>query len=371
MHFEANSFNFSSFGRLSIAEIKTESGINSQLSISRSDRQDSGKYKCTAENPYGRNEHIIYLAVQERPDSPSNLEVLEVGSRTVKLSWKRPFDGNSPVLSYLVQHQPLKSLQDHSIISNMDDDWKGISTINVTLPKISGTVTLDGDPREQAVVSGLHPATTYLMRMLAVNEIERSSFTDPIVIKTQEEAPIESPHNIQLQTGGMGELVITWQIPQKNSWNGEIMGYTVNCTEEKQNINYVSPNKTGGKTVTVHGWATTKVSVTNLRKYTRYAVRVRAFNSVAPGPWSLPVIGTTIEGVPEAPPSNVNCSALSSQSIKISWQEPPPQFHGGVIQGYKILYRPLAKQCKYPLNKCLCPELFPRTFPSRRILFAQ
>lgn len=44
--------------------MQTAEGINSQLSIERSDREDSGIYKCIAENPFGRSEHIIYLAVQ-------------------------------------------------------------------------------------------------------------------------------------------------------------------------------------------------------------------------------------------------------------------------------------------------------------------
>lgn len=44
--------------------MKTNDGINSQLSISRSDRQDSGVYNCVAENLFGKSEHTIYLAVQ-------------------------------------------------------------------------------------------------------------------------------------------------------------------------------------------------------------------------------------------------------------------------------------------------------------------
>lgn len=52
--------------RINIAEMKTDDGVNSQLTISRSDRHDSGKYKCVAENQYGKSEHVIYLAVQGR-----------------------------------------------------------------------------------------------------------------------------------------------------------------------------------------------------------------------------------------------------------------------------------------------------------------
>jgi hypothetical protein len=50
--------------RISIAEEKNEKGVKSQLAIIRSDRHDSGKYRCNAENQYGRAEHLIFLAVQ-------------------------------------------------------------------------------------------------------------------------------------------------------------------------------------------------------------------------------------------------------------------------------------------------------------------
>lgn len=49
---------------ISITEMQTTNGINSQLSITHSDRHDSGEYKCVAENPYGKSEHVIYVAVQ-------------------------------------------------------------------------------------------------------------------------------------------------------------------------------------------------------------------------------------------------------------------------------------------------------------------
>ncbi|KPU80416.1 uncharacterized protein Dana_GF18608, isoform B [Drosophila ananassae] len=332
--------------RFSIAEMKTDKGVDSQLTIGHSDRHDSGVYRCIAENPYGRAEQIIFLAVQERPDTPSNLDIFEVGSRTVKLSWRRPFDGNSPVLSYLVQYQALKYLQSH--VGGAGGDWNGQNVINVSLPSTSISRSYDSDLRESAIVAGLTPATTFLIRMQAINEIERSAYTEAIVLKTQEEAPTEAPSNVQVQTGGESELIITWQIPPRESWNGELIGYTVNCSEEKQNINYISVVNNSLKSTIVSGWATTKATLRGLRKYTRYAVTIRAMNSFGSGPWSAAIFGTTAEGVPEAAPQNVNCTALSSQSLKISWQEPPLQFHGGIIQGYKILYRPIVHQIDFP-----------------------
>ena len=86
------------------------------------------------------------------------------------------------------------------------------------------------------------------------------------------------------------------QIPARESWNGELIGYTVNCSEEKQNINYISVVNNSLKSVIVSGWATTKATLRGLRKYTRYAVTVRALNSFGSGPWSAAIFGTTAEG---------------------------------------------------------------------------
>lgn len=187
--------------RLSIAEMKIENGVTSQLSISRTDRSDSGKYRCIAENAFGKSEQAIFLAVQEPPEMPSNLEAIEVGSRTVKIAWKRPFDGNSPVLSYVVQYQMHKPLFDRNTLPNYDIEWRNPSIFNLSVPVISNAISSDGSPRETAVVSGLAPSTTYLLRMMAENEIAKSRFTDALIIKTQEEAPTEPPYNVKGKFG--------------------------------------------------------------------------------------------------------------------------------------------------------------------------
>lgn len=84
-----------------------------------------------------QNHSLIQIA--ERPDVPSHLECREVSSRSVKLSWRRPFDGNSPVLSYVVQYKPIKFLHSHSAILSAEHEWNTPNTINITLPNISST----------------------------------------------------------------------------------------------------------------------------------------------------------------------------------------------------------------------------------------
>ncbi|EFN71841.1 Down syndrome cell adhesion molecule [Camponotus floridanus] len=329
--------------RLSIGQIKTDNGLKSQLSIANSDRQDSGVYRCTADNAYGRSEHLIYLAVQERPDPPAGLEVIEIGSRSIRLLWKRAFDGNSPIRNYVIQYR--------SLSHGMTDDWNPVKTHNVTYTPGSSNsgnsihptqndlspFETTGDDQEVALIGGLHPAVTYTFRIFAINSIDASGPTEPVVAKTQEEAPTESPQNIKVQPAGPGELMVSWQPPPKESCNGDLLGYIVTWSEHSSSTSGVNQSKS----LTVNGWATTKVQLTGLRKFTKYDISIRAFNSIASGPASVPIVGTTQEGVPETPPTQVTCVPLSSQSVKVSWNAPPPHQHGGIIQGYKVYYRPV------------------------------
>lgn len=54
--------------------------------------------------------------------------MVEVGGRTVQLSWLRGFDGNSPLLGYLAQYQLLGSLN--------KDDWISAKIVNISLDSV-------------------------------------------------------------------------------------------------------------------------------------------------------------------------------------------------------------------------------------------
>lgn len=43
--------------------------------------------------------------------------------------------------------------------------------------------------------------------------------------------------------------------------------------------------------------------------------------------------------MPEEPPQNVQCSPLTAESLRMSWDPPPMQSHHGTILGYKIHYK--------------------------------
>jgi hypothetical protein len=67
------------------------------------------------------NNFKSYLLL-EPPDPPVNLEVIEVGSRAVRLSWRPPFDGHSKLLGYTVQYKA----------SPPSSDWQHANTLNLS-----------------------------------------------------------------------------------------------------------------------------------------------------------------------------------------------------------------------------------------------
>ena len=76
--------------------------------------------------------------------------------------------------------------------------------------------------------------------------------------------------------------------------------------------------------------------LSDLEEYTRYDVRVAAFNKVGFSPYSPVTSDTTRESVPSAGPANVTAIAQSSTSILVTWSEVPKPHQNGEIRGYKV-----------------------------------
>lgn len=45
--------------------------------------------------------------------------------------------------------------------------------------------------------------------------------------------------------------------------------------------------------------------------------------------------------VPSLPPGALQCTALSSQSVRVAWEPPPLRGRNGVLQGYRVTYAPV------------------------------
>ncbi|KAF9420368.1 hypothetical protein HW555_003429 [Spodoptera exigua] len=315
--------------RVSVSEKRSESGVSSQLSIAHAERHDSGVYRCRAENAYGRDELLIYLAVQEFPEAPVGLHVSRRSGRGASLSWRRGYDGNARVLLYRLQYRVVGDTRRPDA-----GDWADAPTRDVPAERVVERQDLESgsEVNLEYRVEGLRPATAYALRLAAVNAIGDSDYSEPVIVQTLEEAPSEPPHNVQVQATAPGELLVKWQAPPQESWNGELLGYVVTWHEASS----LGDNKTSA--LTAAGWGAAHAVLVSLRTHAQYEVRVRAFNAVGAGPPCAPLTATTLEGAPEGPPERVRCEPLSAQSVRVWWEPPPPALRGGVLLGYEVLY---------------------------------
>ncbi|XP_045126205.1 Down syndrome cell adhesion molecule-like protein Dscam2 isoform X43 [Portunus trituberculatus] len=299
--------------RYTIREEMRGGSVHSSLHIKTTDRSDSAVYTCVATNAFGSADTNINLIIQERPEQPSSLKVLDKSGRSVELSWTRPYDGNSPITRYIVEYKLSRR--------NWETDGERMMV-----------------PGEQsmAAVLDLRPATTYHLRIVARNEIGDSEPSDTVTIITAEEAPSGPPRDLKVTAVDQTSLRVTWKPPLREEWNGDIQGYQVGYRLASSNNSYVFEtvefSKEMGKE---HHLVISKLNV-----YTEYAVVVSAFNKIGQGPKTEEFLAYTAEGTPQQPPQDVTCTTLTSQTIRVSWSSPPLETVQGVIKGYKVFYGP-------------------------------
>ncbi|KAL3212373.1 hypothetical protein MRX96_035975 [Rhipicephalus microplus] len=174
--------------RYELVKTVQTTGITSEIIIRQTDRRDSALFTCLATNNFGQDDTNIQLIIQEPPDAPQDLKVVEAGSRSVKLEWTAPYSGNSAITHYTVQYK--------------DDGSKWhAKMINLSTSAME----------TMGIVRGLKPAMTYHFRVFAENRLGRSDASHSVKATTAEEAPGGPPTKVRAQPLSSQSLKITWK----------------------------------------------------------------------------------------------------------------------------------------------------------------
>ncbi|XP_061455411.1 protein sidekick-1 isoform X4 [Rhineura floridana] len=281
------------------------------LSISQTWSGDIGDYTCEVMSLGGNDSRVARMEVIELPHPPQNLLVTLNSSfgRSVILSWVRPFDGNSPVLYYIVE------------LSENNSPWK------VHLSDI--------DPKMTSItVSGLTPARTYQFRVCAVNQVGKGQYsTETSRLMLPEEPPSASPKNIVASGRTNQSIMVQWQPPPESEHNGVLHGYILRYRLAGLPGEHQYKNITSAEI--------NYCLIKDLIIWTQYEIQVASYNGAGLGAFSRAVTEYTLQGVPTAPPQNVQAEAVNSTTIQFLWNPPPQQFINGINQGYKLLAWPI------------------------------
>jgi Down syndrome cell adhesion molecule len=259
--------------RYSIRQQTLDDGMVSELGISHTYRQDSGVYICMASNSFGQDELMIQLVVQEVPESPKNLRINSQQSRNIQISWNVPFSGNSPIEEFIVQYKPIS------------DSWQNAEKLVVIGTEI------------QATIINLQPAKAYHVRITAENKFGASDFSEVIQVTTLEEVPSGAPTNVKAETRSSTEIYVSWDAPERELWNGNLLGYYVGYQPvSSSKINEVAPTASYSfKTVEVQSHFGGDVVLSGLNKFSAYKIIVQAYTSQGSGPTCKEILVATME----------------------------------------------------------------------------
>ncbi|XP_055298303.1 protein sidekick isoform X9 [Sitodiplosis mosellana] len=278
---------------------------------------DVGVYSCMVTSPGGNETRSARLSVIELPFPPTNVKAIRYDTQTyrsINVSWTAGFDGNSPILKFIIQRREVPELGP------------------IPDPLLNWITELSNVSSNQRwiLLRNLKAASVYQFRVSAVNSVGEGPPSEPSnVIRLPQEAPSGPPVGFVGSARSSSEIITQWQPPLEEHRNGQILGYIIR-------YRLYGYNDSPWTIQNITNEAQRNYLIQELITWKDYIVQIAAFNNMGVGVFTDGAKIKTKEGIPEAPPTNVRVKPLNSTAIKVWWTPPNPQQINGINQGYKL-----------------------------------
>lgn len=289
-------------------------GGDGTLTIQAVRAADVGDYMCVLSSAGGNETRTARLSVIELPYPVMGVKAVRMNMRFVNVSWTPAFDGNSPIVKYIVQR---REVSDVGLIADPLLNW------------ITEDSNVSADAR-WVELQNLKAASSYQFRVSAVNSVGEGPPSDPSnVVTLPQEPPSGPPLGFAGSARSSSEIITQWQPPLEEHRNGQILGYIIRYRlHGYKHSPWTSHNITNE--------AQRNFLIQDLITWKDYTLQIAAYNNKGVGVFSDGLKIKTKEGVPEAPPDNIKAKAINSTAVLVSWNPPNPQKINGINQGYKI-----------------------------------
>uniref|UniRef100_A0A0N4YQ20 Fibronectin type III domain protein n=1 Tax=Nippostrongylus brasiliensis TaxID=27835 RepID=A0A0N4YQ20_NIPBR len=281
--------------------------------VFESDPYTKWNFEVQAANPAGETHWSRTETAQTQDASPgpvSDLRVQPVGPDSLQVSWRPPLNPNGLITQYEVTYQ--------LISKGMCDQQQDVPrTISVTSPN--------------HVITGLHPHSRYRVGVAAKTTIAGERVTQEV--QTEQSVPSAPPLYLRVEEAKETDASVSWQAPPCLQTNGEITEYEYEVTPADRRA---TPQRIANN---VRG---TRTQVTGLQPFTRYGIKVRAYTSRGPGPWSADVAFQTAATQTISAPPFVKVINTGADNAHLVWQSPHPP--SGYIDKYKCRYTATGSQ---------------------------
>jgi Down syndrome cell adhesion protein len=152
----------------------TEDGAIARLAIASVERKDSATFTCVASNAFGQAELAQRVLVEESPDAPTNIQLIDRSHTSVSIRFAVPYNGNSAIRAYVAEWTTVES-------PNQLVNWTDAKSA-----RFDGGV-------QQVSIAPLTPLTSYQVRLFAENSFGRSEASAPLTITTDEQGKQRCP----------------------------------------------------------------------------------------------------------------------------------------------------------------------------------
>jgi protein sidekick len=257
---------------------------------------------------------------------PQNVEAFvntSMNPAKIRVSWKQGFDGNSPLINHLVEMRTLNG--------DLTSEW---------------TTIVENVPQEMCcsvLIDNLRPSSTVEFRVIAVNRFGQGRPSLPSQnITMPQQPPSASPRDVKGSGRSSSSIIVQWQAPPADQWNGDILGYIVRYRlAGYPTLPWIEKNVTLNSGMHHHaappGHQLAKnVLIDQLISFREYEVQVAAFNDLGPGVFSKSIEVAPLESAPMQAPNNVQVEVLNSTDIRVSFDPLDQQLIPGVNLGYKV-----------------------------------
>uniref|UniRef100_UPI00358E061C protein sidekick-1-like n=1 Tax=Myxine glutinosa TaxID=7769 RepID=UPI00358E061C len=280
------------------------------------------------------DERIIFVLAPEEP--PRVISAIPHTPSSVLLQWEPPSTEslNGVLLGYRVLYREVE-----------EDPPSGAAPLPLAPPGLTQPSPIQAKLLDKFDVKVLNSSSLtfyelshlekfrrYEIVLSAFNAAGNGPSTTPIQVFVGEAVPSAAPRNVKVEGTSSSQLQVTWSPPPASSHTGDLQGYKV--------FYKTAPKHDGNESerIRVLYLPETSVRLKGLEGFTRYSVRIIAYNTAGQGPSSSIATGRTLPAAPSAP-SFIHFADVLTSSLNVSWGEPAQP--NGLLEGYHVLYHPI------------------------------
>lgn len=279
----------------------TTSGLLSELHFKKIDRENSGLYECLSRNDLSESKKGLKLVVLEVPESPKNLAISELDSTSARLSWELGYNGNLDLTKVNIYYW------------ESDRKQSGNHKLN--------KVEIDLATSTWHVLKGLKSGTAYNVALTCVNKIGESALSESVKFYTKIKNPVNSPTDLTIKKVFSNKIVINWKYLKQDYKSSNLTGFQVFYKPIDEQNYYIE--RMTVKEYELDLKDQLQLTLVNLKKNTKYQIKIKAYNKEGYSPDSEEIECVTLKGNLPNPPRITQHQIHSKSYLIVKWDYSP------------------------------------------------